>query len=54
MTNQHMPKGGHAPMKYSGSPETFQHDPVGTFTFSSFPTGWFDFASVGVVPRAVV
>ena len=36
--------------KYSGSPETFQEDSVGTFTYSSFPKGWLDFASVG--PRS--
>ena len=33
--------------KYSGSPETFQDDSVGTFTHSSFPRGWLDFATVG-------
>jgi len=31
---------------YSGSPETFQNDPVGTFTYSSFPQGWKDAAQV--------
>jgi hypothetical protein len=39
--------GGHAKQPlFSGSPETFQHDSVGTFTESSFPTGWFDSAEV--------
>jgi hypothetical protein len=32
--------------KSSGSPETFQDDSVGTFTYSSFPTGWSDVAQV--------
>ena len=29
---------------FTGSPETFQHDSIGTFTDSSFPTGWSDTA----------
>jgi hypothetical protein len=40
-------KGGKPSHEYSGSPETFQHDSVGTFTYSSFPTGWLDFGAVG-------
>lgn len=27
---------------FAGSPENFQNDPIGTFTFSSFPAGWLD------------
>jgi len=36
----------HMPTKYSGSPYTFQDDPVGTFTYSSFPAGWYDVAQI--------
>jgi hypothetical protein len=32
--------------KFSGSPDTFQSDSIGTFTYTSFPTGWFDPAQV--------
>jgi hypothetical protein len=32
--------------KFSGSPETFQNDSIGTFTDSSFPAGWLDVAQV--------
>ena len=31
---------------FTGSPETFQRDSIGTFTDSSFPTGWSDVAQV--------
>jgi len=31
---------------FSGSPETFQGVSTGTFTYSSFPSGWKDVASV--------
>jgi hypothetical protein len=41
-----MAKHGKASNTFSGSPETFQHDSIGTFTYSSFPTGWFDTAQV--------
>jgi hypothetical protein len=41
-----MAKGGNASTRFTGSPETFQHDSIGTFTYSSFPTGWFDTAQV--------
>ena len=41
-----MAKHSGASTTFSGSPETFQHDPVGTFTSSGFPKGWFDFAAV--------
>jgi hypothetical protein len=41
-----MAKHGKASNTFSGSPETFQHDSIGTFTDSSFPTGWFDTAQV--------
>jgi len=43
--------GGHRPThsgpsddhdRYTGRPETFQRDQVGTFTYSSFPAGWSD------------
>ena len=27
---------------FSGSPDTFEQDTLGTFTESSFPTGWLD------------
>ena len=40
-------KGGKASDKFSGSPETFQHDSFGTFTSSSFPKGWLDFGAAG-------
>ena len=48
---------GHA--RYSGRPETFQRDSVGTFTYSSFPAGWSDPAlvdphSLAPKPSAVV
>ena len=39
-------KGGKPSDKFSGSPETFQSDSTGTFTYSSFPQGWFDTAQV--------
>src|SRR4051794_36716235 len=32
--------------KFSGSPETFQNDSIGTFSDSSFPTGWLDVVQV--------
>jgi hypothetical protein len=38
--------GGDASTAFSGSPETFRHDPSGTFTDSSFPTGWSDVAQI--------
>jgi hypothetical protein len=41
-----MAKHGNASARFSGSPETFQHDSIGTFTYSSFPTGWSDPAQV--------
>ena len=41
-----MAKGGNASTTLTGSPETFQHDLIGTFTDSSFPTGWSDTAQV--------
>src|SRR5690349_18833083 len=41
-----MAKHGNASAKFSGSPETFQQDSIGTFTYSSFPTGWFDVAQI--------
>ena len=41
-----MAKGGNASTTFTGSPETFQHDSIGTFTDSSFPTGWYDTAQV--------
>ena len=41
-----MAKHGKASTTFTGSPETFQHDSIGTFTSSSFPTGWFDTAQV--------
>ena len=41
-----MAKGGNASTTFTGSPETFQHDSIGTFTDSSFPTGWSDTAQV--------
>ena len=31
---------------FAGSPETFQHNSIGTFTFSSFPAGWSDVAQI--------
>jgi hypothetical protein len=51
--------GGHASTTFTGSPETFQHDAVGTFTYSSFPDGWSDAAqvspdSIAPQPSAVV
>jgi hypothetical protein len=54
-----MPKDGNTSTTYTGSPETFQHDSVGTFTYSSFPTGWSDPAlvdpnSLAPQPSAVV
>jgi hypothetical protein len=39
-----MAKGSNA--TFSGSPETFQTNSIGTFTDSSFPTGWSDTAQV--------
>ena len=41
-----MAKGGNASTTFTGSPETFQHDSIGTFTDSSFPAGWSDMAQV--------
>ena len=41
-----MAKHGKASNTFSGSSETFQHDSIGTFTDSSFPTGWLDTAQV--------
>ena len=41
-----MAKHGNASTTFTGSPETFQHNSIGTFTDSSFPTGWFDTAQV--------
>ena len=41
-----MARGGRASTAFSGSPDTFQRDPFGTFTQSSFPTGWLDSADV--------
>src|SRR5690349_6615187 len=41
-----MAKGSKALTAFSGSPDTFQRDPFGTFTQSSFPTGWLDSADV--------
>ena len=41
-----MAKGGNASTTFTGSPETFQHDLIGTFTDSSFPAGWSDVAQV--------
>jgi len=38
--------GAHASTTFSGGPDTFQSDPIGTFTYSSFPTGWSDTAQV--------
>ena len=32
-----MAKGGNASTTFTGSPETFQRDSIGTFTDSSFP-----------------
>ena len=54
-----MAKGGNASTTFTGSPETFQHDSIGTFTYSSFPTGWYDTAQVSLnstapQPSAVV
>jgi hypothetical protein len=41
-----MAKDGKGFTTFSGSPDTFQRDPVGTFTYSSFPSGWSDTAQV--------
>ena len=41
-----MAKGGTASTTFTGSPETFQSDSIGTFTDSSFPPGWSDVAQV--------
>jgi len=54
-----MAKGGNASTTFTGSPETFQQDSVGTFTYSSFPIGWSDPAlvdpnSLAPQPSAVV
>jgi len=38
--------GGDASTMFAGGPETFQHDSIGTLTYSSFPTGWSDTAQV--------
>jgi len=32
------------PHEFSGSPDTFENDSIGTFTYSSFPQGWYDSA----------
>ena len=50
---------GNTSTSYSGSPETFQSDSVGTFTYASFPSGWSDAAQVSpestaLQPSAVV
>ena len=37
---------GDTSSKFTGSPETFERDPIGTFTDSSFPQGWSDVAQV--------
>jgi hypothetical protein len=37
---------GDTSSKFTGSPETFERDPIGTFTDSSFPPGWSDVAQV--------
>ena len=41
-----MAKGSKASTAFSGSSETFQHDSIGTFAQSSFPTGWSDITVV--------
>ena len=41
-----MAKGRHDGTTFADNPATFQHDSTGTFTYSSFPTGWFDTAQV--------
>jgi hypothetical protein len=51
--------GGNVSTTYSGSPETFQSDSIGTFSYSSFPAGWSDPAqaspeSTAPQPSAVV
>src|SRR4051794_36721312 len=54
-----MPKHGNASTTFTGSPETFEQDSIGTFTYSSFPTDWSDVAlispdSTAPQPSAVV
>ena len=39
-------RGEHEQKEFAGRPETFQSDPVGTFTASSFPKGWVDLVAV--------
>jgi hypothetical protein len=46
LREENMSKGHHASTAFTGSPETFQRDSVGTFTYSSFPIGWHDTAQV--------
>ena len=41
-----MPKGHPTSTAYSGDAETFQNDRTGTFTYASFPTGWYDAAQI--------
>jgi hypothetical protein len=41
-----MSKNGNGSTAFTGNPETFQQDSIGTFTESSFPTGWLDVAQV--------
>jgi len=38
--------GRHESTTYSGNPETFQRNSVGTFTYNSFPRGWYDVAQI--------
>jgi hypothetical protein len=47
-----MPKSGKPSAAYSGTAETFQDDRTGTFTDSSFPTGWLDLAVTAHDPDA--
>jgi hypothetical protein len=54
-----MSKHGNASTTFTGSPETFEQDSIGTFTYSSFPTDWSDVAlispdSTAPQPSAVV
>jgi len=37
---------GSTPQDFSGSPDTFENEATGTFTYSSFPSGWMDSAQV--------
>jgi len=41
-----MSKHGNGSTAFTGNPETFQQDSIGTFTDSSFPIGWLDVAQV--------